>query len=228
MEESAGSIKVKPFAWEKRLQRLVLIIARLGLGYLFFSSLFWKLPPRFGCDPGFAFSRQGPDGQLVRSTGLCDWLGIESTYATPDRRFLVTADEYGSPIFSIGLGPLVRANGFFVQEIVQPNINWFGWVVFLAEAFIALSLFLGLLSRGGALVSVLLSIHLMLGLAGVWNPAAHLQEWEWSYHLMILLSLVLLAVPPGRVLGLDALIRPRLAAGAQSGRRLATALLALT
>ncbi len=36
---------------EGRLQRAVLVVARVALGYLFFTQLFWKLPPQFGCPP---------------------------------------------------------------------------------------------------------------------------------------------------------------------------------
>jgi hypothetical protein len=68
----------------------------------------------------------------------------------------------------------------------------------------------------------------MLGLAGAWDPPTALNEWEWSYHLMILLSLVLLGAASGRFFGLDALLRPRLAAAADDGKRLAKALLAFT
>lgn len=217
MGESAESTPVRPFAWEEPLRRITLLIARLGLALLFFSQLFWKLPPQFGCSSDFAFTSAGPDGALVRTSGLCDWVGLESVYASRERSFFVTYSADGGTIFSVSLDPLVKLNGFFVDRVVQPAFGAFGWVIFLAEAFVAVALFLGLLGRGGALVSLLLSIQLMLGLAGAWDPATYLNEWEWSYHLMILLSLVLLGAAPGRVLGLDALLRPRLAAAGRRG-----------
>jgi hypothetical protein len=174
------------------------------------------------------FTSFAQDGSLVRTSGLCDWIGIEASYADPERRFFVIPNEYGESRFSIGLGPLVQLNGLFVEHVVQPNFGFFGWAIFSAEALIAGSLFLGLLSRGGAFLSLLISLQLMLGLAGIWDPAAQLQEWEWSYHLMILLSIVLLGAAPGRSLGLDALLRPRLSGKAESGSRLAKLLLALS
>ena len=31
--------------WDIRLQKIVVFVGRLGLAYLFFTQLFWKLPP---------------------------------------------------------------------------------------------------------------------------------------------------------------------------------------
>jgi hypothetical protein len=216
------------FAWEEPLRRITLVIARLGLAYLFFANLFWKLPPSFGCSTDYAFTTSSPDGALMRTSGLCDWIGLESVFANRERQFLVVYGPDGGALFSVGLGPLVKLNGLFVDQVVKPAIGPFGWLIFLAEAFIAASLFLGLFSRAGALVALLLALQLMLGLAGAWDPPTALNEWEWSYHLMILLSLVLLGSAPGRFFGLDALLRPHLATAAGEGKRLARALLALT
>jgi hypothetical protein len=228
MGEPTESAPVRPFAWEHPLRQITLVIARLGLAFLFFSQLFWKLPPQYGCSSDFAFTSAGPDGALLRTSGLCDWVGLESVFASRERNFFVIYGADGGTLFSVGLDPLVKLNGFFVDRIVQPAFGAFGWIIFLAEAFVAIALFLGLLSRGGALVALLLSIQLMLGLAGAWDPATHLNEWEWSYHLMILLSLVLLGAAPGRVLGLDALLRPRMAASSTRGSWLAKLYLAFS
>ena len=229
-EQSGDPSIGKAFAWEEPLRRVALVIGRLGLALLFFTQLFWKLPPTFGCGPGegFSFTQFDANGELVRTSGLCDWVGIEASYADQDRRFLVTPGPDGGTLFSIGLGPLVKLNGLFVERVVQPAFAFFGWAIFLLEAFIAVSLFLGFFTRAGALISLLLSLQLMLGLAGIWNPAAQINEWEWTYHLMILLSLVLLGVAPGRFLGVDAWLRPRLAQAAESGSRTARFLLAWT
>jgi hypothetical protein len=229
MDDDSALVPVQTHPWEKRLRQITLVIARLGLAYLFFSQLFWKLPPRFGCGPGpgFTFTHVGRDGELVRGSGICDWTGIQAVFDDPGRRFLVTWDQDGNSLLSIRLGPLVTLNGQFVERVVQPNMGLFGWAVFFGEAFVALSMFMGLFSRAGALVSLLLSIQLMLGLGGVWDPVAGINEWEWSYHLMILLSVVLLGSPSGRILGIDKWLRPRLARAAAEGKRVARLLLAL-
>jgi hypothetical protein len=217
-------------AWEERLRRVTVVIARLGLALLFFSQLFWKLPPRYGCGagPGFAFSTAGADGALTRTSGLCDWIGIESVYAQRPRSFFAIYDQDGNALFSVPVDPLVRLNGAFVDGIVKPNFGWFGSVIFLAEAWIAFSMALGLFTRLGALTAVAISAQLALGLGGAKDLTAHLQEWEWSYHLMVLLAIVLLGAAPGRVLGLDARLRPRLAAARDRGSWPARVLLALT
>lgn len=226
MGESVGTVPARSFVWEEPLRRITLVVARLGLAFLFFSQLFWKLPPQFGCGSDLAFTTAGPEGELVRTSGLCDWVGLESVYANRERTFFVVYGPDGGTLFSIGLDPLVKLNGYFVARVVQPGFVFFGWAIFLVEAFVAATLLLGLVSRAGALVALLLSLQLMLGLAGAWDPATHLNEWEWSYHLMILLSLVLLGLAPGRILGLDGLLRPRLAVSAARGNRLARLYLA--
>jgi hypothetical protein len=211
-------------SWERRLQDAVLVLARIGLAYMFFTQLWWKAPPTFGCGPDFAFT-SGTPSQLQRTRGLCDWIGIESVYATQPRPFFVAnIDNRGAPEIAIDLGFLARLNGAFIDTVVKPNIRWFGYVIFFSEAFIFASLFLGLLSRLGGLVAIGMSAQLMIGLAGIPNP----YEWEWAYINMVLLALVLFAVAPGRILGLDTLLRPRLAAAAARGNRVARAALLLT
>jgi hypothetical protein len=230
MEHPSDTAPVEPAAWEERLRKTTVVIARLGLAFLFFSQLFWKLPPRYGCEagPGFAFTTAGADGVLVRTSGLCDWIGIESVYAQRPRSFFAIYNQDGDTLFSVPVDPLVRLNGAFVDGIVVPNFAWFGLLIFLAEAWIALSLGLGLFSRLGALVAIGIAAQLALGVGGAWDPAAQLQEWEWSYHLMVLLAIVLLGAAPGRVLGLDAWLRPRLMAARARGSRLARVLQAFT
>jgi thiosulfate dehydrogenase (quinone) large subunit len=183
--------------WERRLQRVVIVLGRLGLGLLFLTQLGWKLPPTFGCGADFAFASADASGNLRRAEGLCDWIGIESVYATRDR-----------PVLGVNIRPLAQLNGIFIDSVVKPNIRWFGYLIFGAEAFIAATMFLGLFSRLGALVAIGMSMQLLVGLAGIPNP----YEWEWSYILMVLLSVLMFGLAPGRILGLDALLRPRLAA----------------
>lgn len=217
--------------WEQRLLQITLVIGRLGLAYLFFTQLFWKVPPHFGCgdSANFTFTTVNAEGHLDRAGGLCDWLGIESIYARQERSFFVTDfNNDGAADLSLGLGLPVQINGWFVDTIVIPYLGLFGWLIFLAEAFIVVSMFLGLFSRMGALVSLGLSLQLMLGLAGVWDPVSDLQEWEWTYHMIVLFSIVMLGIAPGRIFGLDALLRPRLKAAAEQGQRLARLLLAFT
>jgi len=215
--------------WERRLRQVVLVIGRLGLAYLFFSQLFWKMPPSFGCPSDFSFTTGSVDSngyvQLQRTSGLCDWIGIEVAYVGQPRPFFVAnIDNQGPAELKLNLSWLAKLNGYFLEGVVQPNIRWFGWLIWGAEAFIFVSLFLGLFSRLGGLVAIGISGQLAVGLAGIGNP----YEWEWSYNLMVLLSLLMFAFVPGRVLGIDAWLRPRLLRAAEEGRRLARALAWLT
>jgi hypothetical protein len=210
--------------WEQRLKQVALVLARLGLAYLFFTQLWWKAPPTYGCPADFRFTT-GIPAQLQRSGGLCDWIGIESVYATQPHRLLVAnIDNRGAPEIAIDIGWLARLNGVFIDNVVKPNIRWFGSVIFFTEAFIFASLFLGLLSRLGGLVAIGMSAQLLVGLAGISNP----YEWEWSYINMVLLAVVMFAFAPGRILGVDTLLRPRLWAAAAHGSRIAKVVLALT
>jgi hypothetical protein len=117
----------------------------------------------------------------------------------------------------VDIGLLARANGAFIDNFVQPNIRWFGYVIWGMEALIAVSMILGLFSRLGGLVAIAQSAQLWVGLAGIGNPV----EWEWTYNMILALSLVMFAVAPGRVFGLDTLLRPRLLAAAEKGNRAA-------
>lgn len=211
--------------WEQRLRKVVLVIARLALAYLFFTQLFWKMPPSFGCPPDFAFTTADESGRLQRTSGLCDWIGIESVWSTRPRPFFVAdMSSIGGPTFSVDLGFATRLNGLFIDNFAEPNIRWFGYVIWGIEAAIFVSLFLGLFTRLGGLIAVLQSGQLWIGLAGISVP----YEWEWTYNLMVLLSLLMFALAPGRILGVDAWLRPRLQKAADKGNPVGKVLLSLT
>lgn len=215
-ERSIAAGEVQFPAW---LPKALLIVARIALAWLFFGALFWKLPPSFSCSKDFRFTTANADGSLVRGDGLCDWIGIESVWATRSHTLLRAGRHIGVPI-----GWASRVNGVFIDHIVKPNIRWFGWVIWGSEAFIFLSLFFGFLSRLGALVAIGLSAQLVVGIAGIANP----EEWEWGYNLMLVLAIMLFVAAPGRFFGLDARLRPRLLAAAASGNRVARFVLLLT
>jgi hypothetical protein len=202
----------------------MLVIARIGLAYLFFTQLFWKMPPKFGCPSDFAFTTGSVDDsgrlRLQRTSGLCDWIGIENVWADQARPFFVAnLDNKGAPEIKVDLGWAAKLNNLFLENIAMPNIRWFGWVIWGSEALIFVSLFFGLFSRLGGLTAIAISGQLMIGLAGISNP----YEWEWSYNLMVLLSLPIFAFAPGRVFGIDAWLRPRLKVAAEQNDQMARA-----
>ena len=122
-----------------RLGRFGMVLARLIIGYLWITQLGWKIPPTFGCPPGFAVSTS----YTARTSGLCDWTGLMAVYSK------------------------LPAHAAFVKSFIIPNIAWVGWGVWLLEAFIAASLVLGLLTRLGALAGILQAVNLYIGLTAV-------------------------------------------------------------
>ncbi len=87
-----------------------------------------------------------------------------------------------------------------VRDVVLPNITVFGPLVYAVEVFIGASLILGLVTRLGAALGVLMAINLWLGLYSA--PG----EWPWTYVFLIVIQLLFVLDPPGRCLGADALI----------------------
>ena len=212
------------------LQRFTMLIARLGLAYLFFTKLLWKLPPSFGCPADYRITTVNPAGFSAeqpyaqpRSSGLCDWVGIESVWAKQPRTLLQANISSGIKI-GLPIGWVARANGALIDRVIAPNIRWFGWLIWGGEALIVATMLLGLLSRLGGLVAIAISSQLVIGLAGIGNP----YEWEWAYLTILLLSIVLFGLAPGRFFGLDVSLRPRLRAAADRGNPLARVALALT
>jgi hypothetical protein len=177
-----------------KVSRAGLVISRVVIGILWFTQLLWKLPPSFGCPANFAVSTS----ITARTTGLCDWVGLMSIYS------------------------LIPLQASLVKSLVIPNLAWMGWLIFLMEAFVAVTLILGLFTRLGGLVSLLQALNLFFGVSAV--PG----EWYWSYLMLAILGLIFLAIPAGRILGLDARLRPRLQAGAEKGNWLSKILLALS
>ena len=225
LPESPAAPSVR--TWDRRLQQAVIIVGRLMLAYLFFSNLWWKLPPTFSCTNNFAFPTANaaghPDGS--KSNGLCYWIGVEAVYANQPRNLFVADMRYANgPTLQVDIVPLAKLNGWVIETIIKPNITWFGYLIFGAEALIFITMFLGLFSRLGGLVAIGVSAQLMIGLANIPQP----YEWEWGYNLMVMLSLLMFGLAPGRYLGIDALLRPPLLRAAARGNILARLVSALT
>ncbi len=198
---------VQEARWERILRNGVVVFGRLALAFLFFTQLWWKLPPTFGCPKDFSIKQETSPGQYTKSSGLCTWLGYESIFAKKDNReILLTELQYaGGPRLSINIGPLAQLNGLVVDNIIAPNLRVMGYVIWLAELSIVILLGLGLFSRLGGLIALGVSAQLMVGLANIAIPGDY--EWEWAYNLMVVLSIMMIGLAPGRMLGLDALIR---------------------
>ena len=87
-----------------------------------------------------------------------------------------------------------------VRDLVLPNIAVFGPLVYAIEVIIAVSLILGVITRVGAALGALMAINLWLGL---YNAPG---EWPWTYMFLVVIQLICFIDPPGRSLGVDALL----------------------
>jgi len=197
--------------WEERLRKIAIVIGRLGLAYLFFANIWWKMPPDFGCGAAFTFPVLNQEGKVDTSNsggGLCYWVGLESAYAPRPRTvFIADLRSAGGPRLGLNITPLAQLNALVIDNIIKPNLGVTGYLIWGAEVFIALSLFLGLLSRLGGLVAIGISAQLFVGLANIPQP----YEWEWSYGQMVLLAILMVGLAPGRIWGLDVWLRRRFA-----------------
>jgi hypothetical protein len=210
------------------LFKVCIVIARLFLAYFFLTAFLWKMPGRnFGCGSNFAFPMPAGQNHWTDndSSGLCYWMGLESIFASKPREVLI-ADmrPAGLPPISVDIMPLAQINGFLLDNLFIPQIRVFGWLVWLTEFWIFLSMMLGLFTRLGALASLGLSMQLYIGLANIPRPF----EWEWTYGFLVLLSLAMLGAAAGRVFGIDAWLRRKFSDPAERGNRLARIGLLLT
>jgi uncharacterized membrane protein YphA (DoxX/SURF4 family) len=95
----------------------------------------------------------------------------------------------------------IALQGALIGDIVLPNLTVFGPLVYLVEVTIGVSLMLGLLSRAGAVLGLLMGMNLWLGLYSA--PG----EWPWTYMFLVMIQGLFVIDPPGRVLGADTLLR---------------------
>ena len=90
----------------------------------------------------------------------------------------------------------------FLTNIVLPNASIFAEMVRLGEVVTGSLLLLGLFSRWGALLGVLLSLNYLSAHGGL----MHLSVWSGIDSTALVLSLVSFVLPTGLVLGVDGLL----------------------
>jgi len=190
---------------DQRLSNVGLGIGRVVVGLLWFSQLWWKLPPTFGCPTPFAFSTRDQT-----TSGLCDWIGREAAYAGNLHVFNLDLHLIGQPSFSIDLSFLSSGYGAFLRGVMLPNFGWMAWLIFGMELFITVTILFGVLGRLGALAGTAQALNLTIGLLPV--PG----EWEWTYIMLTTLNFVLLMTAANRQIGFDARLNPWASANAKS------------
>lgn len=96
----------------------------------------------------------------------------------------------------------------FITNIVMPNVTVFAQLVAWGETLVGVSLLLGLLTRLGGLVGVVLALNYWAAK----GDYAHLSGYTTYDIAAAVLSFISLALPTGKTIGLDGLMgrRPRI------------------
>jgi len=95
----------------------------------------------------------------------------------------------------------ILLQGDLVRDVVLPHLEVFGPLVYGWEVAVAVSLLLGVFSRIGALLGLLMAGNLWLGLYSAPN------EWPWTYVFLMVIQGLFVLDPPGRCWGVDTLWR---------------------
>lgn len=181
--------------YDRRVATWPLRLASVLLGLLWLTNLGWRLPWNDFVNPreepnaveiNTLASREQPGPYIDNGNGLYHWMTLMARYG----------DRSPVPFF-----------GTFVDNAMLPNWKLFGWMTTILEGTIAVSLILGLFSRFGGALAFLNGLFLYLGLGQV--PG----QWTWSFVMMAAFGFVFMITGPGRFLGLDQLIRPKLREG---------------
>jgi uncharacterized membrane protein YphA (DoxX/SURF4 family) len=111
-----------------------------------------------------------------------------------------------SDAFMYWTGALAKYTSFaphawLVKTVFLPYIFLLQPVIYLTEIFFTVTLSLGLVTRFAALLAVLFTAHLWIGLYN--DPT----EWPWTYIAIIIAHGMFVASEAGRSLGLDNLLR---------------------
>ena len=99
--------------------------------------------------------------------------------------------------------PVLPPYSAFVEAVVLPNIEVFGWFTLLVEGGLGAFLLIGLATRFWALVGIGQTVAITLSV--LFAP----HEWQWSYYLMALAHLAIFATAAGRSYGVDGVLRQR-------------------
>lgn len=93
----------------------------------------------------------------------------------------------------------------FLANVVQPNAGIFAELVRLGEVCVGISLVLGLVTRLGGVVGVLLPLNYLAARGGLGSFSA----WGSLDGCIMLLSAINVVLPTGRIAGIDALMTRR-------------------
>ena len=177
--------------YDRRVATWPIRLASVLIGILWLTNLGWRLPwndfvvpgePVNGIEVNRAVTDKQPGPFVDNGMGLYHWLTLGAQFG--DR------------------GPVPF--GQVIKNVMLPNWRLFGWLFFLAEGIAAVSLILGLLSRVGGALTWLQGTIYYLALGQI--PG----QWTWAFVMLATFGFVFTFTGPGRFLGLDQLIRPKL------------------
>jgi uncharacterized membrane protein YphA (DoxX/SURF4 family) len=103
----------------------------------------------------------------------------------------------------------------FLVNVMIPNWTFFGWMTLITETTIGVLLILGLFTRVGAVMAIGMAINVTIGILSVPH------EWVWTYVMLSMFAALFLLTGPGRSVGVDSFLAPRLERAAAGGSRLA-------
>jgi uncharacterized membrane protein YphA (DoxX/SURF4 family) len=90
----------------------------------------------------------------------------------------------------------------FTEDVVVPHFHLFGWLVFLAEVGIGISLTLGAFTKAGALLGTLEAANLLVS-------QGRTPEGPWIYVALLAANGGALVAPTNRRLSVDRILAPR-------------------
>lgn len=93
-----------------------------------------------------------------------------------------------------------RWHAWLIQHVVAPNLYILNTPIFLIEFCMGIAFILGFMVRPAALVGILFTLQLWLGLY------LHPHEWPWLYAFLIFVQAFFIIHRAGNSLGLDALL----------------------
>lgn len=178
------------------------------------TAVFWLLLIASAAIAVLVWSRQAAQRDPAR---LGDWLlrlligsmwWQQSLWKLPPYYTDDPSAPFGTTGLAFWMGQIVKFGPFefqarLVQDVVLAHFYFFAPIVYLTEVGIGVSLMLGLLTRLGGLAGFLMALNLWAGLYVA--PG----EWPWTYFFLIVIQGLYTLHPPGRSLGLDALLRAR-------------------
>jgi uncharacterized membrane protein YphA (DoxX/SURF4 family) len=193
-----------------------------------YTAVFWLL---FAASVAIAIAGWRRDADQRRLTPVVDWLlrfvmgamwWEQSLWKLPPYYTVDPSAPFGTTGLAFWMGRIAEFGPFelqanFVKNVVLPNFYVFAPIVYLTEVAIAVSLMLGLLTRLGGFLGLLMAVNLWAGLYIA--PG----EWPWAYGFLVVVQAVYTLHPTGHSLGLDALVRARSAPAGWWSRLVAVA-----